>query len=73
MRTTIAQFTDRKSNRMRTTIAQFWASQAFRLGLPERLFKASCPRFFGLHIFWQWQAQPCLAALTKPLLPSLTN
>ena len=32
---------------------RFWASQAFRLSLPERLISASSPRFFGLHIFWQ--------------------
>jgi hypothetical protein len=51
----------------------FWASQAFSLGLPERLFKASRPRFFGLHIFGQHQAQPCPAALAKPLPPLLTN
>jgi hypothetical protein len=51
----------------------FWASQAFSLGLPERLFKACRPRFFGLRIFGQHQAQPYPAALAKPLLPSLTN
>jgi hypothetical protein len=51
----------------------FWASQAFSLGLPERWFKACRPRFFGLRIFGQHQAQPCPAALAKPLPPLLTN
>jgi hypothetical protein len=31
------------------------------------------PRFFGLHIFWQWQAQPCPAAPVKTAAAPLTN
>lgn len=33
--------------------------------LPERLFRASRPRFFGLRIFWQCHAQPCPAAFAR--------
>ena len=40
-------------------------------GLLGCLHRASCPRFFGLHIFGQRQAQPCPAALATPLLPPL--
>jgi hypothetical protein len=35
------------------------------LSLPERLFRTSRPRFFGLYIFGRWQAQPDSAAPDK--------
>jgi hypothetical protein len=51
----------------------FWASQAFSLGLPERLFKASRLRFFGLHIFGQRLAQHYPAAPDKTAAAPPTN
>ena len=68
---------DRKLNRISTIIASFWAIKNLPIGVC--LDDCTGPvgrgfsRFVAMTRFGRRLAQPCPAALAKPLLPSLTN